>query len=188
MNSRRAWPASRKNFRSTSLVPANSLRHGAFDEVYPVGTRASDPSDQPMRAPACWAEPVLVWLLGDTRLIREDAKLLLRRPNACEADEDNEGWKDAESKAPDQDLEEVDYAQVLRHINEFLPVRELIGHAIDVQTLKQFGLVDSHKVGCLPASALGKSESATGPPNSPRKNTSQTPTTPRLDPVAYSSR
>lgn len=102
---------------------------------------------------------VLVWLLGDTRLIREDAKLYFRRPTNQDHDEDAEAWKDEESESSDLDPEEVDYAQVLQHIDHFLPVKELAGRPIDLQVLKQFGLVDNEKVDLFLASAFAKSES-----------------------------
>ena len=98
---------------------------------------------------------VLVWLMGDTRLIREDAKLYFRRPNTQEEDEDEEDWKGDESKDCDVDLEEVDYAQVLQHIDNFLQVKELCGRPLDVQVLRQFGLVDNEKVDQFLASAFG---------------------------------
>ena len=40
-------------------------------------------------------------------------------------------------------LEEVDYAQVLQHIGNFLPVRELGGRPLTLATLRQYGLVDN---------------------------------------------
>src|SRR5262245_17061507 len=75
---------------------------------------------------------VLVWLLGDSRIIRDDAKVFFRRANLSEDDEpeENEVWKD-EPKFCDSfseiDPEEGDYARVLELINEFLPVKELAG-------------------------------------------------------------
>jgi len=99
---------------------------------------------------------VLVWLMGDTRLIREDAKLYFRKSNSEEEDEDEEGWKDDGSKDSDVDLEEVDYAQVLQHIDNFLPVKELAGRPLDVAFLRQFGLVDNEKVDQFLASAFAK--------------------------------
>jgi hypothetical protein len=97
---------------------------------------------------------VLIWLLGDARLIREDAKLYFRRPNSQDEDEDAEVWKDEASS--DGDLEEADYVQVLQHINEFLPVKELAGRPVDVSVLRQFGLVDNEKVDHFLAVAFGK--------------------------------
>jgi hypothetical protein len=97
---------------------------------------------------------VLVWLLGDTRLIREDAKLYSRRANAQDEGEDAEAWKDEDPS--EGDLEEADYAQVLQHINEFLPVKEVAGRPIDLKVLRQFGLVDNEKVDHFLAVAFGK--------------------------------
>ena len=86
---------------------------------------------------------VLVWLMGDTRLIREDAKLYFRKSNKEDEDEDSEDWKDEKSDDSETDLEEVDYEQVLQHIDNFLPVKELAGRSVDLEVLRQFGLVDN---------------------------------------------
>jgi hypothetical protein len=99
---------------------------------------------------------VLVWLLGDTRLMRDDAHLYFRRPVSQSEDGDREAWKDDEPSASDLDMEELDYARVLQHINEYLPVKELAGCAIDLRVLKQFGLVDNAKGDLFLASAFAK--------------------------------
>ncbi len=99
---------------------------------------------------------VLLWLMGDTRLIREDAKLYFRKSSKEDDDEDAEDWKDEESEDAELDLEEVDYAQVLHYINHFLPVKELAGRPIDLKVLRQFGLVDSEKVDHFLAAAFAK--------------------------------
>jgi hypothetical protein len=99
---------------------------------------------------------VLVWLMGDTRLIREDAKLYFRKANKEEEDDEGEDWKDEKSDDSETDLEEVDYAQVLQHIDNFLPVKELAGRPVDLQVLRQFGLVDNEKVDHFLASAFAK--------------------------------
>ncbi len=99
---------------------------------------------------------VLVWLMGDTRLIREDAKLYFRKSTKDDEDEDNEDWKDQKSDDPEVDLEEVDYAQVLQYIDHFLPVKELAGRPVELQALRQFGLVDNEKVDHFLASAFAK--------------------------------
>ncbi len=103
------------------------------------------------------AGATLIWLLGDTRLIREDAKLFFRRPITIKKDEDEEAWKEEDPKHSDEDLEEVDYAQVLLHIDNFLPVKELVGRTLDVKVLQQFGLIDNEKVDLFLASAFAKS-------------------------------
>jgi hypothetical protein len=106
---------------------------------------------------------VLVWLLGDCRIIRDDARLYLRRVDLAEDAEvqPNETWKGADSKYRDSfseiDPEEGDYARVLQLINEFLPVKELAGHLIGVAVLRQFGLVENEQVDCFLAYAFGKS-------------------------------
>lgn len=103
----------------------------------------------------------LVWLLGDHRMVRNDAKVFFRRANLTEeADigpeivwsEDNLQYVDSYSEA---DPEEASHAQVLHYINEFLPVRELAGRIIDVRTLRQFGLVGNEKLDHLLATTLG---------------------------------
>jgi len=89
---------------------------------------------------------VLVWLMGDTRLIREDAKLYFRPAGPFESSETGKPvWKDR-SFFGDDEVEESDYIRVLQSINEFLPVQELVGRPIEVPVLKQFGLVDNEKV------------------------------------------
>jgi len=93
---------------------------------------------------------VLVWLLGDQRLIREDAYVFFRRATASVTGEEDKDWEDGEMKPTDEDAEadpeEADYARVLQHINEFLPVKELAGRLIEVPLLRQFGLVENEKL------------------------------------------
>lgn len=109
---------------------------------------------------------VLLWLLGDSRIIRDDARLYFRRANLSENGEaeQNEVWKDDEPKFYDSsseiDPEEGDYVRVLQLINEFLPVKELAGRLIEVPVLRQFGLVENEKVDQLLATVFGKSEAA----------------------------
>jgi len=112
---------------------------------------------------------VLVWLLGDSRLIRDDAKLFFRRATLPEADEPKE--KDEWSEDPEFcdsfseiDPEEGDHARVLECINEFLPVRELTGRLLGVSVLRQFGLVDNDQLDQFLASALGKPPEPIGEP------------------------
>ncbi|NOS68768.1 MAG: hypothetical protein HOP33_02440 [Verrucomicrobia bacterium] len=115
---------------------------------------------------------VLVWLLGDQRLIRDDATLYFRRANQSEIKvaEPDEAWKNEQpdycDSASDVDPEEGDYARVLQLINEFLPVNELAGRIVGGPVLRQFGLVENEKVDHFLATALGKKrESADEPPN-----------------------
>jgi len=109
---------------------------------------------------------VMVWLLGDSRIIRDDARLYFRRADLSENQEakPDEVWKDEEPNpwisSSEADPEEGDYARVLEVINEFLPVRELAGRLIGVPVLRQFGLVENKQVDCFLASAFGKSERA----------------------------
>jgi hypothetical protein len=89
---------------------------------------------------------VLVWLMGDTRIIREDAKLYFRSAGPFESSEGAKSvWKDR-SFLGDDEVEESDYIQVLQSINEFLPVKELAGRPVELLVLRQFGLVDNEKV------------------------------------------
>lgn len=112
---------------------------------------------------------VLVWLLGDTRLIRDDARLFFRRATLSEDDEaeQKEPWKNGEPEFCDSfseiDPEEGDYARVLQCINEFLPVKELAGRLIEMPVLREFGLVENEKVDHFLATAFGSKRE---PPNS----------------------
>jgi hypothetical protein len=109
---------------------------------------------------------VLVWLQGDRRIIRDDARLYFRRVDLSEdeAAEQNEPWKDNEPGYRDSfseiEPEEGEYARVLQVINEFLPVKELAGRLIGVSVLRQFGLVESEQVDCFLATAFRKSRRA----------------------------
>jgi hypothetical protein len=91
---------------------------------------------------------VLVWLLGDQRIIRDDARLFFR-PAALNGDDD-EIWQDKMPKlwkpASETDPEEHDHARVLELINEFLPVKELAGQIVGLPVLRQFGLVENEKL------------------------------------------
>jgi hypothetical protein len=111
----------------------------------------------------------LVWLLGDHRLIRDDASLYFRRANVAgiQVAEPEEAWKkdeplDYADSYSDIEPEEADYARVLQLINEFLPVNELAGRIIGVPVLRQFGLVENEQVDHFLAAAFGKSESPKG--------------------------
>lgn len=123
---------------------------------------------------------VLLWLMGDTRLIREDAKLYFRKSSKEDDDEDAEDWKDEKSDDSDADLEEVDYAQVLQYIDHFLPVKELAGRAFDLEVLRQFGLVDSERTDSFLNSAFASRDSLAQPPRPAlgKGQEDQTPKTP----------
>jgi len=109
---------------------------------------------------------VLVWLLGDRRLIRDDAQVFFRRIELSDGQEvkPDESAKEAESKYCDScselDPEDGDYVRMLRAINEFLPVKELAGRMIGVPVLRQFGLVENEKVDQFLTTAFAKSEGA----------------------------
>jgi hypothetical protein len=98
---------------------------------------------------------VLVWLLGDTRLLRDDARFYLRSAGPFAVNENPKGWKDRTEWDAD-DLEDDDYIRVLGHINEFLPVREIVDQPIERLVLKQFGLIDSEHMDQFLAAAFGK--------------------------------
>jgi hypothetical protein len=95
---------------------------------------------------------VLVWLLGDRRLIRDDARVFFRRVDMSGAEEADAGeWSQGTDVAyadsfSETDPEDADYGKVLRFIDEFLPVRELAGKVVNVPLLRQFGLVDNEKL------------------------------------------
>jgi len=107
---------------------------------------------------------VMIWLLGDTRLIRDDARIFFRRadlPEGIEVDP-NADWKADEAAYRDSfsqvDPDEGDYARVLQVIDEFLPVKELVGRLIGVAVLKQFGLIENERADTFLASAFSKSQ------------------------------
>jgi len=111
---------------------------------------------------------VLLWLLGDSRTIRDDARLYFRRTTLSEDDEvqENGVWKDDQPQYRDSysaiDPDEGDYARVLQLINEFLPVREMAGRLIGVPVLRQFGLIENEKVDSFLATVFSKSSEAAG--------------------------
>jgi hypothetical protein len=105
---------------------------------------------------------VLVWLMGDRRVIRYDARVFFRRADMSETNEadENEVWKESDLKYVDSfsetDPEDSDYVKVLRLIDEFLPVRELAGKVVNVPMLRQFGLVENEKLDRVLATAFGQ--------------------------------
>jgi len=105
---------------------------------------------------------VLLWLLGDRRKIREDARLYFRRTTWSQDDEvpasgsgkrDEPKYRDSYSEI---DPDEGDYARVLEIINEFLPVKEMAGRLIGVPVLRQFGLIENEKVDNFLATVFSK--------------------------------
>ena len=104
----------------------------------------------------------LLWLLGDIRRIREDARLYFRRTTLSEDDEvrangagRNEvpAYRDSYSMF---DADEGDYARVLQIINEYLPVREMAGRLIGVPVLRQFGLIENETMDSFLAVVFSK--------------------------------
>ena len=100
---------------------------------------------------------LLIWLLGDNRHIREDARVLFRAAGPFVADVASTSWRDR-SFFHDEDMEEEDYVRVLQAINEFLPVKELAGRPVEVAVLKEFGLVDNEAVDGRLAAAFGRAK------------------------------
>jgi hypothetical protein len=123
---------------------------------------------------------VLVWLLGERRTIRADARLFFRRTTWSEDDEvpaSGSGRKD-EPKYRDSyseiDPDEGDYARVLEIINEFLPVKEMAGRLIGVPVLRQFGLIENEKVDDFLATVFSKNpEPSEGPATNQRREKSR---------------
>ena len=109
---------------------------------------------------------VLVWLQGDRRIIRDDARLFLRRADISEDKDEEKGWKEGDLKYVDSPVEvdpdEAGQAKVLQLINEFLPVKELVGRMIEVPVLRQFGLVENEKLDCFLATAFGQPQGRDG--------------------------
>ena len=111
---------------------------------------------------------VLVWLLGDRRVIRDDARAFFRCVDMPDADEaaENDTWKTSEPKYADSfsgaDPEDADYVKMLELINEFLPVKELAGKVITMPVLRQFGLVENEKLDRFLANAFGTSKNRDG--------------------------
>jgi hypothetical protein len=109
---------------------------------------------------------VLVWLLGDQRLMRADATVYFRRANLAELKvaEPEDAWKaepaDYADSYSEADPEEADYARVLQLLNEFLPVNELAGRIVGLPVLRQFGLVEHTQVDSFLATVFAKSASS----------------------------
>ena len=129
---------------------------------------------------------VLLWLLGDQRTLRDDARVFFRRNPLADEDpvEVYAGLGDAEAKYKDSyssvDPEDADYVRVLEHINEFLPVSEFAGRIINVSVLRQFGLVENEKVNSFLAAVFSKCpESAEGSLNATNQRRAQRREKPR---------
>ena len=111
---------------------------------------------------------VLVWLMGDQRVIRNDARIFFRRMDMTETNEadENAAWKESDLKYVDSyseiDPDDSDYVKVLRLIDEFLPVKELANKVINVSLLRQFGLVENEKLDRFLATAFGVSPESSG--------------------------
>jgi len=98
---------------------------------------------------------VLIWLLGDKRQVREDARFHLRPAGPFVPETAAKCWKDRGFFDPDE-MEEEDYIRVLHAINEFLPVKELAGKPVEVSVLKEFGLIENEGADRRLATAFGR--------------------------------
>jgi len=103
---------------------------------------------------------LLLWLMGDSRTIRDDARLYFRGTTLSEDDEvpvngayEEPAYRDSYSTI---DPDEGDYARVLQIVNEYLPVKEMAGRLIGVPVLRQFGLVENEKVDSFLATVFSK--------------------------------
>jgi hypothetical protein len=109
---------------------------------------------------------VLVWLLGNKRIIRDDARVFFKRNPLADEDpvEVYAGLGEAEQKYKDSyssvDPEDADYARMLQMIDEFLPVKEFAGRIVTVGVLREFGLVETELVDNFLTNAFSKSEEA----------------------------
>jgi hypothetical protein len=107
---------------------------------------------------------VLIWLLGDQRVIRNDARVYFKRNPLADLErvEVFAGLGEAAPKYKDSyssiDPDDTDYERVLQLINEFLPVNEYAGRVISVELLREFGLVDNERVDKFLATSFSKSE------------------------------
>ena len=105
---------------------------------------------------------VLIWLLGDRRTIRDDARVFFKRNPLADEDpvEIYAGLGAAEPKYKDSyscvDPEDADHARVLELIDEFLPVREFAGRIVSVAVLREFGLVDNQCMDNVLTNAFSK--------------------------------
>src|ERR1700746_3906873 len=108
----------------------------------------------------------VVWLLGDKRLIRDDARVFFKRNPLADEDpvEVYAGLGEVEQKYKDSyssvEPEDADYARMLQLIDEFLPVKEFAGRVVNVCILRDFGLVENEHVDNFLTSAFSKSEAA----------------------------
>ncbi len=111
----------------------------------------------------------LIWLLGDTRHIREDARLYFAPAGPFVASDAPAVWRDRNCYGDNDEIEKDDYIQVLHAINEFLPVKELAGRPVEIAVLKQFGLVDNAKADEFLAAAFQKANVQRSKPRATRK-------------------
>ncbi len=109
---------------------------------------------------------VLVWLLGDKRLIRDNARVFFKRNPLADEDpvEIYAGLGEAEQKYKDSyssvDPEDADYARMLQFIDDYLPIKEFAGRVVNVGVLRDFGLVENEHVDNFLARAFSKSDVA----------------------------
>jgi hypothetical protein len=105
---------------------------------------------------------VLVWLLGDRRMIRDDARIFFRRvempePKKVDKTETREACdSDYADSFSEIDPEDADYVKMLQFVNEYLPVKEFAGRVIDSAMLREFSLVNCEEFDRFLAAAFGK--------------------------------
>ena len=110
---------------------------------------------------------VLVWLLGDKRLIRDDARVFFKRNPLADDDpvEIYAGLGEAEQKYKDSyssvDPEDADYARMLQLIDDYLPIKEFAGRVVNAGVLRDFGLVENEHGDNFLARVFSKSDAAT---------------------------
>ncbi len=112
---------------------------------------------------------ILIWLLGDTRMIRDEARLYFRPTTLSE--EEQAEWKqewtdkdlDYKDSESETDPDEANYWRVLQLIDEFLPVKELAGRPIGARTLAELGLLENEKLDDYLSNVLSKPPPQTKP-------------------------
>lgn len=105
---------------------------------------------------------VLVWLSGDRRVIRDDARIFFRRVDVTDDDDSDKDdvWNEGEPRYSDSysdtDPEDADYVEMLKAIDQFLPAKQLAGRPIKVSVLRQFGLVENDNLDRYLNTAFGR--------------------------------
>ena len=95
-----------------------------------------------IRARTCLVDgAILLWLAGDTRSMRADGWIQLSPiPDAPPGR--GEGNRGGSIVIEDEEPSHTDLRSVIRHIDEWLPVREISGLRLFEAELREFGLLD----------------------------------------------